>query len=146
MTDINIDDIQIIPIIRQSKKKPLALDITIQNNSLEFEEKSVKDVEVGYTYKDYVNKIISISKEKGYSCAICYQREFIEDTCKEGVVYILLLEGNHYYVGTTGNMEERMKAHFEGGGGSYWTMKYRPIKVLETVQGSDRKELEVTLE
>ena len=147
MTDIDIDDIQIIPFIRPSKKKPLSLDIDIQNNLLDLENKKFyQEVEVGYQYKDYVNNIVSISSDKGYSCAICYQKDFVEDTCKEGVVYVLLLEDDYYYVGTTGKFEERMRAHFEGGGGSYWTMKYRPIKILVRISGSDRMELEVTLE
>jgi predicted GIY-YIG superfamily endonuclease len=46
------------------------------------------------------------------------------------VIYTLLLQGNHYYVGRTNNVNRRFKQHEnESGKGSIWTSKYKPIKV-----------------
>jgi len=43
-------------------------------------------------------------------------------------VYILELEGGHYYVGHSSNIDKRIMSHFEGKG-SEWTKKHRPVKV-----------------
>ncbi len=43
-------------------------------------------------------------------------------------IYILTLESNKYYVGKTNNIDIRLNTHFYSIG-SYWTMKYKPIKI-----------------
>jgi len=51
-------------------------------------------------------------------------------------IYILLLDTDKYYIGKTNNLDERLFAHFNENG-SYWTKKYKPIKVIETIENCD---------
>lgn len=51
-------------------------------------------------------------------------------------IYVLLLEQGKYYVGKTTNPEFRLEKHFNCGG-SEWTIKYKPIKVLEIIKDCD---------
>lgn len=51
-------------------------------------------------------------------------------------VYILLLEQNKYYVGRTNNINFRLNEHFNKFG-SYFTKKYKPIKVKKIIQDCD---------
>ena len=62
------------------------------------------------------------------------------------LVYVLLLEGDHYHVGytTQGGYTWRMQAHFNSGG-STWTRLHKPLKVLETKPGGKDVEREETL-
>ena len=52
-------------------------------------------------------------------------------------IYVLLCEGNHYYIGKTERKLERIKEHFTNSG-SYWTKKYKPLKILETIQSNNK--------
>lgn len=49
-------------------------------------------------------------------------------------IYILKLEKDKYYVGSTINVHKRFKQHMNGSG-SAWTKKYKPIEVLESFPG-----------
>ena len=57
-------------------------------------------------------------------------------------IYILQLEDNSplhgykYYIGKTTQPEIRLESHFNSNG-SYWTKKYKPIKVLEIIPNCD---------
>ena len=64
----------------------------------------------------------------------------------EHLVYILLLEGDCYYVGCTTQRGYpwRMQAHFNKEG-STWTRLHKPLKVLETKPGGKDVEREETL-
>ena len=62
-------------------------------------------------------------------------------------IYVLKLVDDRYYVGRTGNILRRIEEHFTGIGAIY-TMKYKPIKVIEvteelTKQDERNKTLEV---
>jgi hypothetical protein len=52
----------------------------------------------------------------------------LDDKMTKEVIYTLLLEGNHYYVGRTNNVNRRYKQH-ESGKGSVWTSKYKPVRI-----------------
>lgn len=53
-------------------------------------------------------------------------------------VYILELENNKYYIGSTEkNLEDRVIEHFKHCG-SVWTQKFKPIKVIEIVPNADK--------
>lgn len=53
-------------------------------------------------------------------------------------LYVLLLEENKYYIGTTERkIEDRVNEHFANNG-SQWTKKYKPIKIVETVENIDQ--------
>lgn len=51
-------------------------------------------------------------------------------------IYVLELTDGKYYVGKTNNEEERILSHFSENG-SAWTKKYKPIKVIETIDGDE---------
>ena len=63
----------------------------------------------------------------------------------EGLVYILALRDNNYYIGWSQNIEERIVAHFTGQG-SAWTIKHPPEKVLDVRAGGKILEKLITLE
>lgn len=52
------------------------------------------------------------------------------------VVYILRLESQKYYVGTSSNLPRRLKDHFSGRG-SVWTKKYKPLEVVGIIENRD---------
>lgn len=51
-------------------------------------------------------------------------------------IYILSLMNNKYYVGKTNNPNFRLDNHFNSNG-SFWTKKYKPIKLLELIPNCD---------
>ena len=51
-------------------------------------------------------------------------------------IYVLELVAGKYYVGKTNNPGFRIEQHFHSGG-SVWTRKYRPIRVLEVINNCD---------
>lgn len=53
------------------------------------------------------------------------------------VIYVLLCESNRYYIGKTNRFIERIEEHFTNNG-SYWTKKYKPLKVIETIETDDK--------
>lgn len=61
-------------------------------------------------------------------------------------VYVLKLEDDRYYVGRTSNFMQRMNEHFTSGGSEY-TKKYKPIKIVEVFEEKDKyDERDKTLE
>ena len=53
-------------------------------------------------------------------------------------VYVLSLENNKFYVGKTNDVERRFSDHLLGVPWSaHWTRKHKPIRVVETYEGSD---------
>ena len=63
----------------------------------------------------------------------------------ESVVYAIQLKDNHFYVGWSENIEDRIVAHFMGGGAE-WTKKHPPEKILDVRPGNKLLEKLVTLE
>lgn len=49
-------------------------------------------------------------------------------------VYVLKLQGGHYYVGKSSDVQNRFKEH-KNGNGSAWTRKYKPISILRIIPG-----------
>ena len=60
-------------------------------------------------------------------------------------VYVLLLQNDHYYVGTTENLSKRLHDHFSGHG-STWTQLHRPVGVVEIGPGGKDEEKAKTLQ
>ena len=52
------------------------------------------------------------------------------------MIYILELEDGKYYVGKSHNLESRLRSHFNGEG-AVWTKRYKPIRVLKTIDTAD---------
>lgn len=52
-------------------------------------------------------------------------------------VYVLKCEGDKYYVGKSMSVNYRLDQHFNEGGSS-WTKKYKPVKVLALIYGCDK--------
>jgi hypothetical protein len=51
-------------------------------------------------------------------------------------VYIMACENNKYYVGKTNNITSRMEDHYKGYGSDF-TKKYKPIKMVESIEKAD---------
>jgi len=51
-------------------------------------------------------------------------------------IYVLECEDNRYYIGKTNNPVFRIEQH-NNGVGTVWTQKYKPIKVVETIETND---------
>lgn len=47
-------------------------------------------------------------------------------------IYVLELENAKYYVGSTAKFRQRIRQHFDDLGGSRWTRRHRPVRVVET--------------
>ena len=54
----------------------------------------------------------------------------------DSVVYILRLQSNKFYVGTSGNLPRRLRDHFHNRG-SVWTKKYKPVEVMDIIEKRD---------
>ncbi len=54
-------------------------------------------------------------------------------------IYTLKLNRGKYYVGKTSNPHFRIESHFNSDG-SRWTKIYKPLKLLELIQGDDYDE------
>lgn len=68
-------------------------------------------------------------------------------TTNQEYIYILLCQNSKYYVGRTTNLESRLQGHFSSNGGSEWTFKYKPVKVIYKKESFDKfDELKYTLE
>ena len=52
-------------------------------------------------------------------------------------IYILKLEKDKYYVGKSSKLYKRLDDHFNSYGSS-WTKKYKPIKVIKTIDNCDK--------
>ena len=52
-------------------------------------------------------------------------------------IYILKLEKGKYYVGKSSKINKRLEDHFNSYG-SAWTKKYKPVKVIETINNCDK--------
>ncbi len=63
----------------------------------------------------------------------------------EGVVYVLQLKDETFYVGWSENIEDRILAHFSRDGAE-WTKKHPPEKILDVRPGNKLLEKLVTLE
>jgi predicted GIY-YIG superfamily endonuclease len=62
------------------------------------------------------------------------------------MVYVLELENDCFYIGTSYNINFRLAQHFSGDG-SQWTKLHKPVKVVEVFYGdfcARQKEDEVT--
>jgi len=56
-------------------------------------------------------------------------------------LYVLALEGGHFYVGLTADVEQRRRQHFEGAGAE-WTRLHRPTAVLRSIATGTQNERE----
>lgn len=52
-------------------------------------------------------------------------------------VYILLCEGNTYYIGISNNVQKRFLDHTQGRGGAY-TRSHKPIEIIYTERHKDK--------
>ena len=61
-----------------------------------------------------------------------------------GYVYVLELEGNHWYVGFSDDLCTRIAQHFLHRG-SVWTQLHRPLRVHSIIEGGPEMENPVTI-
>lgn len=76
--------------------------------------------------KSIINKSIQLDKEKKSKDKWAK----IAKKNKIYYVYALLLTGDNYYVGITGDVARRYEQHSRGKGAK-WTAKYRPVSIIE---------------
>lgn len=50
-------------------------------------------------------------------------------------IYVLRLEGGHYYIGKSNNVAARYQQHLDGKG-SAWTRKYAPVSLVKTIESA----------
>ena len=61
-------------------------------------------------------------------------------------IYILKLQNEKYYIGLTTNVERRLEEHCNNIG-SGWTIKYKPVSIMEIITPGDKNlEKEKTIE
>jgi len=61
-------------------------------------------------------------------------------------IYVLLLEGERYYIGKSNDVMDRYQQHLNGYG-SAWTKKYKPVSLVKTIENvSSFEEDKVTKE
>jgi cellular nucleic acid-binding protein len=61
-------------------------------------------------------------------------------------IYIIKLKYEKWYIGTSDNVEKRIKQHFNGNG-SKWTQKYKPLKLINSYKIKDlHEEDKITLQ
>ena len=60
-------------------------------------------------------------------------------------IYVWELEEKKYYVGTSGNLSQRLKQH-SSEDGAKWTQKYKPVKIIEICLGNKEVENRKTIE
>ena len=59
-------------------------------------------------------------------------------------VYVLLLEGDFYYIGFSDDLDRRIAQHFMARG-SLFTIEHPPVKILEIMPGTRQLENAVTI-
>ena len=59
-------------------------------------------------------------------------------------IYVLLLVQGKFYIGKTHNPNFRIESHFNNNGSS-WTSKYKPIRLIELIEGDNFDEDKYTL-
>ena len=77
----------------------------------------------------------------------CFDDSIVNLDITKYYIYVLQLVDDRYYVGRTGNILRRIEEHFTGVG-SIYTIKYKPLKVIEvteelTKQDERNKTLEI---
>lgn len=60
------------------------------------------------------------------------RRERLKNKTKNYTIYVLKLENNCWYIGSTSNVDNRFKQHVDKNGGSWWTENNTPISIHET--------------
>ena len=62
------------------------------------------------------------------------------------MIYALLLENSKYYVGHTSRaLELRIEEHLSGKKKTSWLTLYKPIKIIESMEGDKKDEKALTL-
>lgn len=77
-----------------------------------------------------------MAKEKQVQARLLEVTTFFFASVKMPYVYVLALEGNRFYCGSTRSpIEERLQAHWtQKGFGARWTEAHKPVPVLSCVQ------------
>lgn len=85
----------------------------------------------GWTYKQvcvtnpsYIHCITARNSTGNDSCD--HFRDFCVSVVRRTFLYIILLSGDRYYIGTTSFPVHRLRKH-RAGTGSAWTRKHRPV-------------------
>lgn len=110
--------------------------IILNTNNYNYDDKS-KNVTNSYSLLlKLINVLIKANKE--YHSSFITKHKVNDIVNNKLSLYVLLLEQNKYYIGTTGRtIDERFCEH-SNNNGSEWTKKYKPIKVIQTIPSVDK--------
>jgi predicted GIY-YIG superfamily endonuclease len=86
-----------------------------------------------------------VSKQLELSLKFISPESILEFNKGQQYVYVLALENECWYVGTSASVHDRIHAHFTGNG-SQWTKTHRPLYVHSIVPGGKDLEKETTLQ
>lgn len=86
-----------------------------------------------------------VSKQLDLSLKFIAPETSLEFNKGQHYVYVLALENDNWYVGTSASVNDRIAAHFTGNG-SQWTKMHRPIHIHSIVPGGKDVEKETTLQ
>lgn len=94
----------------------------------------------------FKSKFIIYLMDTSFNILNCFDDRIDNLDVTKYYIYVLRLVDDRYYIGRTGNILRRIEEHFTGVG-SIYTMKYKPIKVIEvTEELSNQDERNKTLE
>ena len=94
----------------------------------------------------FKSKFIIYLMDASFNILNCFDDRINNLDITKYYIYVLQLVDDRYYIGRTGNILRRIEDHFTGVG-SIYTIKYKPIKVIEvTEELSKQDERNKTLE
>lgn len=124
--------------------KELCRELQTLSTQLQLQQQHVRLIqEVAFKKSDPDLLDVLCRSLRGIQCSQLLNQRAFEVPCD--YVYVLQLEGDHYYVGFSTNLPNRIYQHFTGDG-ALWTKKHRPRKLVEVVLGDKSVEKEKTLQ
>ena len=125
------------PIIETTVKK--TTNILIIGDSLSSSTKVETAKKIGtieiITLDDFLEKYVDVNKTKDVVKEIKKEinKEVVKDVIKKINIYILALEDEKYYVGTTTNSYFTLKSYLNNNNAA-WTLKYKPLNLIRFIE------------
>lgn len=120
-----------------------------QKKQPQIPEFGVESMVLKHEYQDILGKIQVLNKRRQYIRRVLESRNdspivrkgYFE---KPIFLYALRLEGGHYYIGMSRNVDKRFTKHKKGKG-SIWSKEFAPIEILEIRQTGSNDDSKVGL-
>ncbi len=129
----------------EEQHKELCRELQTLSNQLQLQQQHVRLIQdVAFKTPNDADLVPILHRSlRGVQCSQLLNYRAFEVPCD--YVYVLQLEGEHFYVGYSANLPNRIYQHFTGDG-ALWTKKHRPLKIVEVVLGDKSVEKEKTLQ